>query len=77
MGGWLAGPLGISRAEQQLDVVRIHPKVVLAGEQIIERLGIRLGMRPWFDLLVGVLTHADEHDIRMRTCIRGPPWQGG
>ena len=38
--------VGVRGAEQQLDVLGVHAKMILADEDVIDGLGVRLGEGP-------------------------------
>ena len=64
-GGRLAAALLVRTAQQQLDVLRLDAEVFLGRKQIVQRLGVRLGVLARLDLRIVVLVDAHEHDIRL------------
>ena len=43
----------------------------LGDKQIVESLGIRLGVLTWFDLGILILIDADQHDVRLPRLLLG------
>jgi hypothetical protein len=64
--GGLALAFLVGLAEQEADVGRVRPESLLAGEQIVKRFGILLGVRARLDLLIGVFADSDDDDARRR-----------
>ena len=60
---WRAA-LSSSLAQQQADVLGVDAEVVLVGEQVVQGLGVVLGVGAGLDLLVRVVADADQHHVR-------------